>query len=173
MSESADNLLRYIRIILNRPRADVHVLHLARHQRHKVGRNRRVHRELEDPVLFGVRTPRRTHQHRDAIWNLETKRTTKTRHHVQRLRYTSPAGQGSKFRTHPDGSCVRAFNGGRVEAGEEGAVTHRVTLSEDERTRLTTGQLRVQPPDLRERKRERGGGGPIIVRTFCERPIDK
>lgn len=50
--------------------------------------------------------------------------------------------------THPNRGSVRALDSRRVEAGEEGAVTHRVTLSEDQRTNLTAGELRVQPPDL-------------------------
>lgn len=57
---------------------------------------------------------------------------------------------GSEVRTHPNCRGVRGLDGRCVEAGEEGAVTHGVTLSEDQRTGLTTGQLRVQPPDLRE-----------------------
>lgn len=54
--------------------------------------------------------------------------------------------------THPNSGGVRALDGWRVKAGEEGAVTHRVTLSEDQRTSLATGQLRVQPPNLTERQ---------------------
>lgn len=50
-------------------------------------------------------------------------------------------GQRSGVRTHPDRGSVGALDGGRVEAREEGAITHRVTLSEHQRTRLTTGQL--------------------------------
>lgn len=54
----------------------------------------------------------------------------------------------SQGRTHSDSSCVCTLDSRSVKTREEGAVTHRVTLSEDEGTRLTTSQLRVQPPDL-------------------------
>lgn len=53
-----------------RPRPDVYVLQLAGHQRHQVGGYRKLHGELEDAVLFGVRTPRRTHEDRHAIRDL-------------------------------------------------------------------------------------------------------
>lgn len=43
--------------------------------------------------------------------------------------------------TYPDCSRVGALDSRCVKAGEEGAVTDGVTLSEDQRTRLTTGQL--------------------------------
>lgn len=52
--------------------------------------------------------------------------------------------------THPDGSRVGAFDSWSVKAGEKGTIAHRVTLSEDQRLRLTTRKLCVQPPDLRE-----------------------
>lgn len=51
--------------------------------------------------------------------------------------------------THPDCGAVGALDSRSVEAGEEGAVADGVTLGEDQGPRLTTGQLRVQPPDLR------------------------
>lgn len=64
--------------------------------------------------------------------------------------------------THPDRGRVRALDGWSVEAGEEGSITHRVTLSEDQRTRLTTGQLRVQPPDLRQHTQN---SAPLLLAT--------
>ena len=47
-----------------------------------------------------------------------------------------------------DDGRVGALDGGRVEAGEEGAVAHRVALGEDEGLGVAVGQLGVQPPDL-------------------------
>lgn len=56
--------------------------------------------------------------------------------------------------THPDGSGVGAFDSWSVEAGEKGTITHRVTLSEDQRLSPTTRELRVQPPDLKETRKK-------------------
>lgn len=55
-------------------------------------------------------------------------------------------------RTHPDGGGVGALHSRSVEAGEERAVADRVSLGEDQGTRLSASQLRVQPPDLRTQR---------------------
>lgn len=53
------------------------MLQLSGHQGHQVGWDRKLHGELEDPVMFGVGAARRTHQNRHSIWDLERKRKKK------------------------------------------------------------------------------------------------
>lgn len=63
------------------------MLQVSSHQRHQVGRDGELHGELEDPVLFGVRAPRRTHQNRHAVRNLQQKKKKK-----QRVTFLVPPG---------------------------------------------------------------------------------